>query len=277
MLSTGGPPKAIEGGGAMLERLWHGAVSSIASFNTPKSSPTSTTMTTTTTYIENNTTSKKSRTTTKPKVGRRFFQHDTRNNTDSYSYATGRHRTASTFTEFAKHQYANDSDLESEPRLQSVISIDPRLPTNRRNTAIMDHITTDIVNTKLRKKLFKIQRKLRLQTVALKQQQYASSSAVATGCGGAAAPSIGCCCSCACSAVVKTSTGESDAFHVHHTASHHRPVARQIVQQRIPTTLYDCSSMLCQGGEKGRIMMNAGGGGGRLPPIRVQGLRSVVR
>lgn len=263
----------------MLERMWHGAVSSITAYNTPKSSPTSTTMTTTTTYIENNTTSKKSRTTTKPKVGRRFFQHDTRNNTDCYSYANGRRRTAATFTEIAKRQYVHDSDLESEPRLQSVISIDPRLATSRRNTAIMDHIATDIVNTKLRKKLFKIQRKLRLQTVALKQQQYATSSAVTTGCGGATvSPLIGCCCSCACSAVVKTSTGESDAFHVHHTASHHHPVARQIVQQRIPTALYDCSSMLCQGGDKGRIMMDAGGGGGgRLTPLRVQGLRSVVR
>lgn len=263
----------------MLERIWHGAVSSIATYSTPKSSPTSNTMTTTTMYIENNTTSKKkSRSTTKPKVGRRFFQHDTRNNTDCFSYANGRRRAAATFTEIAKRQYVNDSDLESEPRLQSVISIDPRLrPTNRRNTAMMDHIATDIVNTKLRKKLFKIQRKLRLQTVALKQQQYATSSAVTTGCGGATlAPSVGCCCSCACSAVAKTSTGESDAVHVHHTASHHHPLARQIVQQRIPTALYECSSMLCQGDDKGRIMMDAVGVG-RLPPIRVQGLRSVVR
>lgn len=277
MLSAGGAPKAIEGD-AMLERMWHGAVSSIAAYDTPKSSPTSTTMTTTTTYVENSTASKKSR--TKPKVGRRFFQHDTRNNTDSYTYATGQRRTASTFTEIAKRQYANDSSLESEPRLHSVCSIDHRLPPTNRRHAI-DHIATDIINTKLRKKLFKIQRKLRLQTVALKQQQYAtssSSSVVATAGARAPVPSSGCCCSCACSTVAKASAGASDAFHMHHTASHHHHhhAAREIVQQRIPTVLYDCNSQLmCQGDDKQRIMINAGAR--LLPPIRVQGLRSVVR
>lgn len=131
------------------------------------------------------------------KNGRQFFEHDTRNNTDCFSYAnttsalTAISNVSKPILEINDHNSIGgviDTE-EMHPKMVSVHRSCAQPPsrsyTNEKpsfHCEAADSRQTQSINTKLRKKLFKTQRKLRLQAAALRKQQQTR----------------GCCCNCAC-------------------------------------------------------------------------------
>lgn len=228
MMCTIEPKLKVHNENLFFERIWNGTLKSMASNSKPNLECPTTTMTAaTTTTVASSATRRFVDTTTikKPKVGRRFFQHDTRNN-ESTNLAISRKR---------KFPYKNQrAPPNRNGRPVGVSNTNEMLPFDREHSDATQS-AVDVVNTKLRKKLFKIQRKLRLQTVALKQQcatQLGSQKAIVPA---ATIPS-GCCCSCACSSSagdVMMSTGynshhqQQQLHHHHRNRSHQRPAVHE--------------------------------------------------
>ena len=93
------------------------------------------------------------------KKKQQFFEHDTRNNTELYAQAAPQKRKyiANRLQRF--HTNGSGGKLSNKADSTVALYSDSVVQSNA------------IINSKLKKKLFKIQRKLRLQTFALKQQQ----------------------------------------------------------------------------------------------------------
>lgn len=207
----------------------------------------------------------------KSKVGREFFEHDTRNNTEYYSYVNSRRSDQNTtmyidrYTTKNKCQETNNItetigntlerqyDEMKEPSLDSSSTKSHHenelniIPTYRSfvsknhyhgfNYHSKFHSPHSSNNKKLKKKLFKIQRQLRLQTVALRRQRIAGNW----------------CCNCACSS---TNHGrmQNQFKHFDHRYS--------------GGDGSECKFVICED----KIMKD-----GLRQPIHLQGLRSVVR
>lgn len=186
-----------------FNRMWKGNIDSMASYDarlhTPKDNPSP---------------MPRRLKSSKPKVGREFFEHDTRNNTECFSYANtirSDQKTALYINRCvtkSKDERGNLSkSMDKSVERRSNESQEPSLDSN--STKSHHEIDSNVTqyrsfvskshyhgfnyhskfnthqsnNMKLKKKLFKIQRQLRLQTVALRRQRIAGNW----------------CCSCACS------------------------------------------------------------------------------
>ncbi|KAJ6641892.1 Serine/arginine repetitive matrix protein 2 [Pseudolycoriella hygida] len=180
---------------ALFDRMWKGT---LASYNHRMDA------------LKDNPTSLTRKFRPMPKVGREFFEHDTRNNSECFSYANSirsNHKTAMYLTRSEETNVTKtvEKSVESraaEPKEPSLDSSSTKShhetesnvgPTTYRSFVSKSHYhgfnyqskihSSQTNNNKLKKKLFKIQRQLRLQTVALRRQQIAGNW----------------CCSCACS------------------------------------------------------------------------------
>lgn len=205
----------------------------------------------------------------KRKVGREFFEHDTRNNSDGFSYVNSirSDRKTSVYIDQcpARNQCeetnVSKSSLEKAEERRYDESEEPSLDSN--STKSHQDIDSNIVpyrsfvskshyhgfnyqskfnahqpnnnNNKLKKKLFKIQRQLRLQTVALRRQRIAGNW----------------CCSCACSSS-KHGQLQNQFKHFDHRYN--------------SSNGSECKFVVCNN----KMIKNG-------HPIHLQGLRSVVR
>lgn len=146
------------------------------------------------------------------KISRQFFEHDTRKNSTAFykdlttpTQLRTRCRTKqSSGHSFLSHNNRNDNDVDSSPNY-----LQENIPTNHHRLHNSE-TSPDNVNQKLRRKLLKVQRKLRMQTEVLKlhhqhqkdQQQHPvipTHTQTPTG--------HSCCCSCV--------NGHMSMMHVH--------------------------------------------------------------
>lgn len=248
--------------GAVFDRMWKRTIDSMASYNailaTPKDNPMP---------ISRNFRS------VKPKVGREFFEHDTRNNSEFFSYANSIRSDQKTtmyidrcITKNKCEETNISKSIEKSLERRYDESKEPSSPSIESNSTKSHHETESNViptyrsfvsknhyhgfnyqskfnsnqlnNKKLKKKLFKIQRQLRLQTVALRRQRIAGNW----------------CCSCACS------------------SSKHGQIQNQFKRfdhRYNGAEGSECKFVVCD-----NKMMK---GGVLRQPIHLQGLRSVVR
>lgn len=266
--------------GLLFERMWKGTINSMASYNnimaTPKDNINRNNQ------IDNTKQSRKS-----TKVVKQFFEHDTRNNSEYYSYATGVNSANRRYSSNmygnsdtrAQQNYDANRNGSSVPKTTTSISGDCSEiikkdigyqsfvsdNNNYRGKFIKNYnkpSTNQLVNNKLRKKLFKAQRKLRMQTVALRQQQYAASVASTY------------CCNCACSSNDGNNEKGSTSASVFQL-QHHHTTTKQLNKYH---NSYDCnntaaSSFLC---------LNSNSCSSNIAnklqlPNEIRGLRSVVR
>lgn len=245
----------------------------------------------------------------RPKVGRQFFEHDTRQN--YFAKAKRRNKPlqrsppiqrrpdTTAFNRYMSSLNSNDplmgaqvpfadhsstSSRDSKSPIPSITSLGQGSSPHRAPNS------PEAVNNKLRKKLLKIQRQLRIQTEALRQHQLLSCAPAAIPAIVAGPSATGCCCSCAF-------IGEEQHVNVslmqkrfHHHQQHMRQQQQHhqvpgMVPMETRSTMFDCN-----GGNghhhHGAPDMDAGPGvvgrGGALVngpfhPFRMQGLRSVVR
>lgn len=243
---------------ALFDRMWKGAINSMASYNarldTPKDMSTAI--------------SRKIRP-VKPKVGREFFEHDTRNNSECLSYANSIRPDQKTamyidrcITRNKCEETTVSKSIEQSVERRFNESKEPSLDSN--STKSHHEIESSVIptyrsfvsknhyhgfnynnkfhspnNNKLKKKLFKIQRQLRLQTVALRRQRTAGNW----------------CCSCACSSA-KHGQMQNQFKHFDH-------------QFNSGGDGSECKFIVCDNKMiKGDALRH---------PIHLQGLRSVVR
>lgn len=243
--------------GALFDRMWKETRNSMASYNANVDTS------------KDNHVPRKLRA-IKPKVGREFFEHDTRNNSECFSYANSirsDQKTAMyidrciTRNKCEETSVSNSIERSVERRFNE--SKEPSLDST--STKSHHEIESNVLpayrsfvsknhyhgfnyqskfnpnkpnNNKLKKKLFKIQRQLRLQTVALRRQRTAGNW----------------CCSCACSSS-KHGQMQNQFKHFDH--------------QYNGGDGSECKIVVCD-----NKMIK---GGAFRHPIHLQGLRSVVR
>lgn len=245
--------------GPLFNQMWKETVNSMASYNarldTQKSKPLPL--------------PRKFRS-VKPKVGREFFEHDTRNNSECFSYAnsirsdqktavyidrsvTKKKCEETNVSKSIENRVERRFNQSKEPSLDSSSTkshheMESNIVPTYRSFVSKNHYhgfnyqsklsSHQLNNNKLKKKLFKIQRQLRLQTVALRRERIAGSW----------------CCSCACSSP-KRRQMQNQFKHFDH--------------QYNGGAGSECKFVVCD-----NKMLK---GGDLRHPIHLQGLRSVVR
>lgn len=233
----------------LYDRMWKGTINSMASYNAKLDGP------------KNNPMSipRKFRT-AKPKVGREFFEHDTRNNSECFSYTNSirSDQKTSLYIDQCVTRNKDGVPIEKSVDQRSNESID--LNSTKSHHEINSNVTQyrsfvskshyhgfnyhskfnshQSNNTKLKKKLFKIQRQLRLQTVALRRQRVAGNW----------------CCSCPCSSSKHGQIPNQFKHFDHH----------QYNGGKSNDCLIVCNNKLIKNANLNH-------------PIHMQGLRSVVR
>lgn len=211
----------------------------------------------------------------KRKVGRDFFEHDTRNNSDNLSYVSSirSDRKSAVYIDQCitrsqcEETNVSKSLIEQNEERKFNESEEPSLDSNSTKSQLdVDSNVMPVMpyrsfvskghynafnyqgkfnghqsnnNNKLKKKLFKIQRQLRLQTVALRRQRIAGNW----------------CCSCACSSS-KHGQMQNQFKHFDHQYNNGNGS--------------ECKFVVCN---NNRMIKN----GELRHPIHLQGLRSVVR
>ncbi len=249
--------KSLSTSGVVFDRMWKGTMNSITTYNAKLDMPNEVTASIPRKFRS-----------VKPKVGREFFEHDTRNNSECFSYANSirsDQQTAMYIDRCITKNKCEETTVSKSLERRFNESKEPSLDSNSTKShheidgSVMPYRSFvsknhyhgfnyqskfnsphQVNNNKLKKKLFKIQRQLRLQTVALRRQRIAGNKF---------------CCSCACSS--------SKHGQIHNQFKHFDH------QYNGGSSGSQCKFVVCNN----KMIKN----GVLRQPIHLQGLRSVVR